>query len=379
MPAFLTTSGLQKFAVATPEQPVTVKWMAIGTGTGAVTENMQSLFSEVYRMEIPNPLRDEDNPRNLEFSGFIPTSVGGFTITELGLYDDQGSLIAYHLLDESIVKSSPDSTLKTDMYPTFVLALSNASDVELFVSTSREFSHKALTDRNHADAHNIASITGLQGVINDFTQKDLQNVKITGNQNVSGVKTFNSGIAADSIKSATGASNVSILTNNIKLTSSTDSIGRVASIEIVGGALPAINFTGKMNGDASGLSEPTTAKKGAIRVATDAEVTAGADVIAAVTPRQVNLSGFGSSTQQWADVTSQRALKITYTNTTGRGIFVAASLGVNTFDFYIDGKRMPNVGLGNSIGFVIPNGSTYSVGYADSVSNISILSWWELR
>lgn len=207
MSAFLTTSGLQKFAVATPETPMTVKYMAIGVGTGTPRENMTALFNEVYRLELPNPLRDPDQPKNLEFTGYIPTSVGGWTITELGLFDSTGALVAYDLLDESIVKSGPDSAIKTDMYPTVVLSLSNTEDTQLIVSNSIKFDHAAITNRNHPDAHNIASITGLQGALNqqssdlnnavsDANLKDAQNVKITGAQTVVGVKTFSSPIVS---------------------------------------------------------------------------------------------------------------------------------------------------------------------------------------
>lgn len=246
MAAFLTTSGLQKFAVATPETPMTVKYMAIGTGTGTPRENMTTLFNEVHRVEIPNPLRDPDEPKNLEFTGYIPTSVGGWTVTELGLFDASGVLVAYDLLDESIVKSGPDSALKTEMYPTVVLALSNAADTQLIVSNSIKFDHASITNRNHANAHNIASITNLQTTLDQKTTdlntvssalstaistnkiaaetnlnnavaaadlKDAQNVKITGAQTVAGVKTFSSPVVSDGANiTAIPLSNVTGLT-----------------------------------------------------------------------------------------------------------------------------------------------------------------------
>lgn len=208
MPAFLTASGLQKLAVATPEQPMTVKYMAIGTGTGTPTENIGALFNEVYRIEIPNPLRDPSNPRNLEFTGHIPTTVGGWTITELGLYDSNGVLVAYDLLSESIVKSPPDSALKTDMYPTIVVALSNTEETTLIVSSSIEFDHAALTGRSKDNSHPMSAISGLQGALDQKTtdlnnhiaysaSRDQSNVKISGGQKIAGIKQFHSPIVSD--------------------------------------------------------------------------------------------------------------------------------------------------------------------------------------
>lgn len=379
MPAFLTTSGLQKFAVATPEEPVTVKYMAVGSGTGAVSENIQSLFNEVYRTEIPNPLRDEDNPRNLEFTGYIPTTVGGWTITELGLYDSSGVLVAYHLLDESIVKSSPDSALKTDMYPTFVLALSNASDVELFVSSSIEFDHEALTGRDKADSHPIKAITGLQQAldqkttdlntaVNDLNQtieasesttqtnldnavaaanlKDTQNVKLTGDQTVNGLKKFGSEIVSSGVRLDNMKALIALQDGKISMSARPTGAGGDVGLELIAGVTPQINFTGKLSGDGSGL----------------------------------NMLGWGQTTQ---NVMASRALGATYTNTTGKPIMVYFGMTVSevvaNLSAVVNGVQVAAISIKNewsqakSASFVVPNGGTYSI------SGTSLSFWSELR
>ena len=155
MAGFLTNSGLAKLAVATPITPMTVKHMAFDAGQGTPTPNMSALFNEVYRTEIPNPTKDPDNLKNLTFTGFVPTTVGGWTIYGVGLFDSLGVLVAYLELAEPIMKSDPSSALKMSWTQDFIIALANAGETDLIVTDSIEFRHDALTNRDAADSHPI--------------------------------------------------------------------------------------------------------------------------------------------------------------------------------------------------------------------------------
>lgn len=88
----------------------------------------------------------------------------------------------------------------------------------------------------------------------------------------------------------------------------------------------------------------------------------------------------------WQNVATSRALSTTYTNSTGRPIFVAVACrlnaGGNTSTFLVNGGvalYTRNVFNDRSVDWttftmVIPNGNTYQV-----TSGGSILYWWELR
>ena len=90
--------------------------------------------------------------------------------------------------------------------------------------------------------------------------------------------------------------------------------------------------------------------------------------------------------QTWQDVTASRALGVTYTNTTGKPIYVIV---VNEFNGYgdpvevfVNNIKLLSVDKGNGIGwlgdtsFVVPAGQTYKV-TKEVYPNIQ--SWVELR
>lgn len=85
--------------------------------------------------------------------------------------------------------------------------------------------------------------------------------------------------------------------------------------------------------------------------------------------------------QTWQNVTASRAFNVTYTNTTGRTIFVQVSQQSSTtyFNGVVDGVAIMSVRedstSDNPVGFLVPPGSTYRV---DTTSG-SLLTWFELR
>jgi hypothetical protein len=97
-------------------------------------------------------------------------------------------------------------------------------------------------------------------------------------------------------------------------------------------------------------------------------------------------SGLGVG-QTWTNVTSSRATGTTYTNSTGRPIFVSvvpnASAGL-IGSFFINNVFVANSqdtpsgggGGGSNFTYVIPNGDTYK---AVNNQNFVINQWWELR
>jgi len=90
--------------------------------------------------------------------------------------------------------------------------------------------------------------------------------------------------------------------------------------------------------------------------------------------------------QTWTDMTVSRAYGTTYTNSTGRAIFVSAYISLNTGtpqgDFYIDGNLIasdlryaPTTRQWiSTMGGIVLNGSTYLINGGGTLNK-----WWELR
>lgn len=78
-------------------QKVNLTEMAIGDGNGNPTvpkESQTSLVNEVYRAQVNQLMTDPDNPNYLIAEMIVPTNVGGWSVREVGLFNDEENLIA---------------------------------------------------------------------------------------------------------------------------------------------------------------------------------------------------------------------------------------------------------------------------------------------
>jgi hypothetical protein len=95
-------------------------------------------------------------------------------------------------------------------------------------------------------------------------------------------------------------------------------------------------------------------------------------------------SGLGSG-QSWSDMTASRALSTTYTNSTGKPIFLSITTaisqsGIGTLTVagnVVATHTFNNMAAGGQWVFttIVPNGATFSL----SLTGTSISKWWELR
>ena len=131
---------------------------------------------------------------------------------------------------------------------------------------------------------------------------------------------------------------------------------------------------------------PTFQAAAGLSAASDAEVRTGTSTTKAVTPANIKATQIGWG-QTWTNVTSSRATGTTYTNSTGRPIFISVSPTASTQligAFYINNTYVAisqdtpsgGGGSGSNFTYVIPNSNTYRV---VNTSNWSINQWWELR
>jgi len=107
-------------------------------------------------------------------------------------------------------------------------------------------------------------------------------------------------------------------------------------------------------------------------ISTTIQAQAGTDDTTAMSPKKVHETMLGGVVQEWVDVTGSRSANVTYTNATGRPIFVR--IGRASYAVYstitVDGIATANIA--NDIYLIIPDGSTYS-------TNSTPISWFELR
>lgn len=281
MASIITAIGNAKLIAATPINPVTIKSIAVGSGTGPFDPNITALKNQVW-------LGDSSAPQKigaqLRFTCHIPASVGGWTITEWGLIDTSGDLIAYGQLDEPIYK--PINLMSLE--PIFIIELGDSSQADLVVTDTLNFDHNFLNNRSAADSHPMSAITGLNqkftDVQTDITTKDGQNVKLTGNQVVGGEKTFNDTVHFET--ATNGAGQISMDAEGAAISASAGSVAGISLDGVTG----IVNVTGVLQGDGSRLNNATESEKGVMEIATQAETNAGTDDTRAITPLKLKNS-----------------------------------------------------------------------------------------
>ena len=424
MAGFLTNSGLAKLAVATPITPMTVKYMAFDAGQGTPTPTMSALFNEVYRTEIPNPIKDPDQPKNLTFSGFVPTTVGGWTIYGVGLFDSLNVLIAYLQLAEPVLKSDPSSALKMSWQQDFIIALANARETDLIVTDSVEFRHDAITHRDLPDSHPISAISGLQPALDDLQDDfnsndtsinlDRKYKKITANYTVlnddGGLIEVDASAGNVVITMAKSTSHIPKKLTLLRVDTSANIVtinpasgdsfngegfsypaGNVSRFEALV-FIAGVNYWTGVRSPSTGISNrgnnlqivdkgvaigQPILKSEVVNNLTSTEID---EPLSAAQGKALNDKMIGVG-QAYQDVTASRAFGVLFTNDTGRPITVIISVkdqtGVNPFSITVGGVVIVSINdmpeWDSAFTFIVPDGATYR---ADG--NIKS-KWVELR
>ncbi|WP_088227777.1 phage tail protein [Desulfosporosinus sp. FKB] len=137
--SILTKVGAGKianaFALGTK---VNITQFAAGDGNGAYynpTDTQTALVHEVWRGSVQAINVDPDNPNWLVVEAIIPTTDGGFSVREAGIFDDAGDLIAVGKYPETYKPLVADGSAK-DLYLKIVLQVSNTASVTLKVDPS---------------------------------------------------------------------------------------------------------------------------------------------------------------------------------------------------------------------------------------------------
>ena len=136
---------------------------------------------------------------------------------------------------------------------------------------------------------------------------------------------------------------------------------------VINGSSPSITFSDSTTQATAGLTTANPVISSGVLTFADASTQASS----------VSSIGLGGSTQGWTNVTASRALSTTYTNSTGRPIFVSYTVYSNC-NFYVNGSvvgtPVSTTGV-PVITIIVPNGATYQITDGSLRGN----GWWELR
>lgn len=161
----ITTAGAEKLAAATVPggKKVNITVMAVGDGGGTLPEpnaGQTKLINEVWRHALNKISQDSRNSNYIVAELVIPPEVGGFWMRELGLYDDEGALIAVANMAESYKPELAEGSGRAQTCR-MVIIVSSIASVELSIDSTMVMATQDYVDdklaeheqsRKHPDA-----------------------------------------------------------------------------------------------------------------------------------------------------------------------------------------------------------------------------------
>jgi phage-related tail fiber protein len=137
----VTAIGLAKIAAAqaTPGAHVNLTQMALGDGNGnpvtAPVGTETALVREVYRSAINSLYINPSDSTIMMAELLVPSATGGFSIREIGVFDDTNALIAYGNFPETYKPIGTEGATR-DMIVQAAVKVGTSSVVQLVIDTS---------------------------------------------------------------------------------------------------------------------------------------------------------------------------------------------------------------------------------------------------
>ena len=160
----ITDTGLAKLAAATPGTPLVITHVAVGDGGGvyvAPVSTWTALTNEIRRDAVNRVYQSSLDATVFIVEGFLPKTVGGFTIREVGLFDSAGDLIAAAAYPATY-KATEAEGGSSDMYVSTSFKHSNSTDVAISVDPSLIYATQQwVKDNNYGKKHAEYSASGL--------------------------------------------------------------------------------------------------------------------------------------------------------------------------------------------------------------------------
>lgn len=156
----LTNLGAQKIATATANNTtINLTHIAVGDSNGtqtAPTTDQTELINEVFRAALSEKKVDENNLNYIVASSVIPVDEGNFWIREVGVFDEDGDLIAVGNYAETFKSLLTDGVAK-EVVLRVIFEVSNTDAIELVIDptvvmASQEFVNNEMAkkaEKNH--------------------------------------------------------------------------------------------------------------------------------------------------------------------------------------------------------------------------------------
>ncbi|EEH7165188.1 phage tail protein [Salmonella enterica] len=163
----LTDRGMAKIASALADKKqIHLQKMAVGDGGGQYyepTASQTKLRHEVWRGEMNTLTVAPNNPNWLIAELVLPEEVGGWYVREVGVFDNEGELIAIGKFPESYKPLLPDGCGK-QVCIRLIMEVSNTTAVTLTVDPSivlatRDYVDVRLDEHEHSTNHPDATLT----------------------------------------------------------------------------------------------------------------------------------------------------------------------------------------------------------------------------
>ncbi|MBA3109972.1 phage tail protein [Salmonella enterica] len=163
----LTDRGMAKIASALADKKqLHLQKMAVGDGGGQYydpTTSQTKLRHEVWRGEMNTLTTAPNNPNWLIAELVLPEDVGGWYVREVGVFDDEGELIAIGKFPESYKPLLPGGCGK-QVCIRLIMEVSNTTAVTLTVDPSivlatRDYVDTRLDEHEHSTNHPDATLT----------------------------------------------------------------------------------------------------------------------------------------------------------------------------------------------------------------------------
>ncbi|WP_291951397.1 phage tail protein [Campylobacter sp.] len=146
----LTKIGIAKFIAARASgNGVNLKSFKLSSRVILPNEEMQSLEDVVYEANINSKSIDEQNPNYVNLMCHVPSNIGGFEVNAIGIYDEEGDLLAVGNTPRTYKPLLEQGSAKELMIKV-VMELSNAQEVILKLDPS-----VIMASRDYVDAIKI--------------------------------------------------------------------------------------------------------------------------------------------------------------------------------------------------------------------------------
>ena len=294
----ITTEGRRKLAEALKPggKKVTLAKMQVGDGNGQEvepSEEQQQLVKKVWEGNISSITQDAENESFVTAELVIPADQGGFWVREIGLFDDEGAMIAVGNVAEGYKPRLEEGSGREQVFR-MVILLSNLSALNIKLDQSVVMVTKAALDQaikehetggNHRDAS-----TTQKGFVQLSSETDSDSETMAATPKA--IKQLKGMIEAGSTVSDATTSSKGI----VQLSSETDS-----DSETMAATPKAIKQLKGMIEAGSTVSDATTSSKGIVQLSSETD--SDSETMAA-TPKAVQI------TMQKATEASEKATEL---------------------------------------------------------------------